>query len=223
MTSTTIRLTPGQRFAEEYGSKAVEEMLSAITWAKRLALAITLLVMAASFQHQNHFLRERGTDFFGAIVIPLAIDLLTLLCIKVLSATGMARTAKAIALTFLLFPVIASSWINYQGSPNATVGTVYVIVVCFIAVAEVIKAFIAPDFGSILAEEARIQPAKKVGTKLTEEEKAQRNAKRQATIARKRAEAEREARRQRRRKAQVDVLERSYSLPSAPVSPAPGM
>jgi hypothetical protein len=157
--------TPGQRFAEQYGSKAVEEMLSAIKWAKKLAMAITVLVMAASFQHQMHFLQAKGTDVFGSLVIPIVIDLMTILCVKVLSAAGMDRLAKKVALGFLLFPVAASSMVNFLGSPNVTVGVIYVIVVCFIAVAEIIKSVIRPDFTSILAEEARVQPAAEIGRK----------------------------------------------------------
>lgn len=215
----TPKLTPGQQFAEKYGNGAVEEMLRTITLAKRLALAIVTAVMAVSYQHQRHYLLSIATDSFGAAVIPLIIDALTLLCVKVLGATGMARPAKVIALTFLLAPVGASAWINFNGSPNQTVGWIYVIVVSFIAVAEVIKAFIKPDFGSILAEEARVQPARKIGRKLTEQQKRERAAKAAATLERKRLEREREERRARRqqRRSPVDEIEALDDI--APKSP----
>jgi hypothetical protein len=217
------KLTPGQQFAEKYGNGAVEEMLKTITLAKRLALAIVAAVMAVSYQHQRHYLLAQDMDWFGASVTPLIIDALTLLCVKVLGATGMARTAKVIALTFLLAPVGASAWINFNGSPNATVGWIYVTVVAFIAVAEVIKAFIKPDFDSILAEEARVQPARKIGRKLTQEQIRERADKTAATKERKRVEREREERRMRRQSRKLDAaLEEAYSMPSAPVSPAPG-
>lgn len=219
--TATPQLTPGQRFAEKYGNGAVEEMLKTITLAKRLALAIVVAVMAVSYQHQRHYLLAIDMDSFGAAVIPLIIDTLTLLCVKVLGATGMARIAKMIALTFLLCPVGASAWINFAGSPNGTAGSIYVIVVAFIAVAEIIKAFIKPDFDSILAEEARVQPARKIGRKLTEEQRRTRAAKAAATRERNRAAREREGRKARRQRRQVDELEQSFSLPSAPVSPAP--
>jgi hypothetical protein len=161
--STT--LTPGQRFAAEYGSKAVEEMLKTIAWTKRLALGIVAAVMAVSFQHQRHYLLGIRMDQFGAAVIPLVIDALTIVCVKVLSTTGMHRTAKVLALVFLAIPVVASGYINFVGSPNIAVGIVYLIAVACIPVAETIKAFIRPDFMSILAEEDRIQPAAKVGRK----------------------------------------------------------
>ncbi|HEX6970269.1 MAG TPA: DUF2637 domain-containing protein [Micromonosporaceae bacterium] len=158
-----VEQTPGQRFATEYGSKAVEEMLKTIGLTKRLALGIVVAVMAVSFQHQRHYLLHIGMDQFGAAIIPLVIDALTLLCVKVLSTTGMHRTAKSIALMFLVLPIAASGYINFVGSPNVAVGVVYLIAVACIAVAETIKAFIKPDFVSILAEEDRVQPAKQVG------------------------------------------------------------
>jgi len=216
--STT--LTPGQQFAEKYGNGAVEEMLKTITLAKRLALAIVVAVMAVSFQHQRHYLLSIGMDDFGAAVIPLIIDALTLLCVKVLGATGMAQTAKVIALTFLLAPVGASAWINFNGSPNSTVGWIYVVVVAFIAVAEVIKAFIKPDFNSILAEEARVQPARKIGRKLTEQQKQERTAKAAETRERNLRKRAREER-QLRKGFRTPVQEIEALRTNAPVSPAP--
>jgi hypothetical protein len=221
MNSTAVQLTPGQRFAEAYGNGAVEEMLKTIKVSKRIALFIVTAVMIVSYQHQLHYLMSIGTDLVGSAVIPVIIDALTLLCVRVLGATGMAKTAKMIALGFMLAPIGASAWINFNGSANNTVGWIYVIVVAFIAVAEIIKAFIKPDFISILAEEARIQPARKVGRKLTEQEKAERAATRAANKAREVAEAAKEAARQQRqaRKEQREIVKAFQT--DAPVSPAP--
>lgn len=163
--NSTTELTPGQRFAAEYGSKAVEEMLRTIALTKRIALGIVIAVMAVSFWHQRHYLLSIRMDQFGAVIIPLVIDALTIVCVKVLSTTGMHRTAKMLALVFLAMPVAASGYINFVGSATIAVGFVYLIAVACIPVTEVIKAFIRPDFVSILAEEDRIQPAAKVGRK----------------------------------------------------------
>lgn len=218
--NTSSTLTPGQQFAEQYGNGAVEEMLKTITWAKRLAFGIVVAVMAVSYQHQRHYLLSIGMDQFGGLVIPLIIDALTLLCVKVLGATGMARTAKVIALTFLLAPVGASAWINFNGSPNSTVGWIYVTVVAFIAVAEITKAFIKPDFNSILAEEARVQPARKIGRKLTEQQKRERAAKAAETRERNLRKKAREGR-QLRKEVRTPVQEIEALRKVAPVSPAP--
>jgi len=167
--------TPGQKFAEQYGSKAVEEMLSAIKWAKRLGLAITLLVMVASFQHQFHFLGHAAkADPFSAAIIPLAMDMFILLCVKVLSAAGMAAPAKKMALILLVFPVGVSATINFLGSATLVLGFAFIAVVLLIAGAEILKSLIKPDFKAILAEESNVQVAREVGTK--------RDAKTQAVI-----------------------------------------
>jgi len=203
--STT--LTPGQQFAAEYGSKAVEEMLRTIALTKRIALGIVIAVMAVSFQHQRHYLLSIRMDQFGAVVIPLVIDALTIVCVKVLSTTGMHRTAKMLALIFLVMPVAASGYINFVGSPNVAVGIIYLIAVACIPVTEVIKAFIRPDFVSILAEEDRIQPAAKVGRKGKRCEPGCKCGKHPTTKLR------------RRRKTPVEKIEALRSV--APVSPAP--
>jgi hypothetical protein len=219
--NTTLNLTPGQRFAEAYGNGAVEEMLKTIKLTKRLALFIVIAVMAVSYQHQMHYLMAIGTDIPGSLVIPLIIDAATLLCVKVLGATGMAKTAKMIALGFMLGPVGASAWINFSGSANRTVGWIYVIVVALIAVVEIIKAFIKPDFDSILAEEARIQPARKVGRKLTEAEKAERAASRERNRLIAIEEAQKEAAREQRR-ARREAREMAKAFETvAPISGAP--
>jgi hypothetical protein len=219
--NTTLNLTPGQRFAEAYGNGAVEEMLKTIKLTKRLALFIVIAVMAVSYQHQMHYLMAIGTDTPGSLVIPLIIDAATLLCVKVLGATGMAKTAKMIALGFMLGPVGASAWINFSGSANRTVGWIYVIVVALIAVVEIIKAFIKPDFDSILAEEARIQPARKVGRKLTEAEKAERAASRERNRLIAIEEAQKEAAREQRR-ARREAREMAKAFETvAPISGAP--
>lgn len=158
-------LTPGRRFAAQYGDKAVEEMLKTITLTKRFALGIVIAVMAISFQHQRHYLVNISMDWFGAAGIPLVIDALTIVCVKVISTTGMHAKAKTIALVFLTMPVAASGYINFVGSPNLPVGIIYLIAVGCIPVTELIKAFIKPDFKSILAEEDRIKPANLVGGK----------------------------------------------------------
>lgn len=219
--NTTVNLTPGQRFAEAYGNGAVEEMLKTIKLTKRLALFIVIAVMAVSYQHQMHYLMSIGTDLPGSLVIPLIIDAATLLCVKVLGATGMAKTAKMIALGFMLGPVGASAWINFSGSANSTVGWIYVIVVALIAVVEIIKAFIKPDFDSILAEEARIQPARRVGRKLTEQEKADRKATRERNKAIADEAARKETQREQRR-ARREAKEMAEAFQTtAPISPAP--
>jgi hypothetical protein len=219
--NTTLNLTPGQRFAEAYGNGAVEEMLKTIKLTKRLALFIVIAVMAVSYQHQMHYLMAIGTDIPGSLVIPLIIDAATLLCVKVLGATGMAKTAKMIALGFMLGPVGASAWINFSGSANPTVGWIYVIVVALIAVVEIIKAFIKPDFDSILAEEARIQPARKVGRKLTEAEKADRAAARERNrLAAEEAARKETAREQRRIRREAREMAKAFET-VAPISGAP--
>jgi hypothetical protein len=179
--------TPGQKFAEQYGSKAVEEMLSAIKWAKRLGLAITLLVMVASFQHQFHFLGHAAkADPFSAAIIPLAMDMFILLCVKVLSAAGMAAPAKKMALILLVFPVGVSATINFLGSATLVLGFAFIAVVLLIAGAEILKSLIKPDFKAILAEESNVQVAREVGAKRSKVEQDAINEKARLTRERNR-------------------------------------
>ena len=179
--------TPGQKFAEQYGSKAVEEMLSAIKCAKRLGLAITLLVMVASFQHQFHFLGHAAkADPFSAAIIPLAMDMFILLCVKVLSAAGMAAPAKKMALILLVFPVGVSATINFLGSATLVLGFAFIAVVLLIAGAEILKSLIKPDFKAILAEESNVQVAREVGAKRSKVEQDAINEKARLTRERNR-------------------------------------
>ena len=162
-------------------------MLSAIKWAKRLGLAITLLVMVASFQHQFHFLGHAAkADPFSAAIIPLAMDMFILLCVKVLSAAGMAAPAKKMALILLVFPVGVSATINFLGSATLVLGFAFIAVVLLIAGAEILKSLIKPDFKAILAEESNVQVAREVGAKRSKVEQDAINEKARLTRERNR-------------------------------------
>lgn len=149
----STKLTPTQRYAEETAERTVDDNLAMIKFAKRMAMLIVYPVMAASYQHQRHYLLERGADTFGATILPIVFDLAIIFCVKVIGTTGMAKPAKFAALAGMLLPTYASARINFEGSPNSTIGWVYVGAIAMIAVIETIKALMKPDPKALRAAE----------------------------------------------------------------------
>ena len=158
MTHTTTQ-TPGQRFAAEYGARAVEQMLSTIKWVARLAALITAIAMVTNYGHQRSYLLSLGVEALTAHLVPVSVDLLTILCIKVIGTPGMVRFARRAALFALAFPVTASAAISGSAPGSVAAKAVYVVAVVMIAVAEGIKSVIRPDFHALLTAEAAVTPA----------------------------------------------------------------
>jgi len=151
--------TQAQQFAAAYAADMAEAMLKTIKYVRWAATAIMVIAMVTSYTHQAGYLTEIGTPFLGAWLIPGALDALTFLCVKVLGTPGMAQPAKTMALRVLVFPVLASGFINFMGPGELITKLVFVLAVLMIPAAELVASRIKPDFGAMDAMERDITPA----------------------------------------------------------------
>lgn len=203
MTTQTL----AQRFAREYAAGMVESMLTTIKRVRQAATVIMVIAMAVSFNHQREFLVAIGAPVEGSILIPISLDMLTFICVKVLGTSGMAGSAKRAAITIMAFPVIASGAVNFLAPGAFVTKSLYVVAVLTIPAAEWLASLIRPDF-SIIAElesltaesagtvEPEVAPHPLAGRTLTEEQKQARREARERN-ARDRERQERQQRRTR--------------------------
>lgn len=214
--------TQAQKFAVAYAADMAEAMLKTIKYVRWAATAIMVIAMVTSYTHQAGYLTDIGTPALGAWLIPGALDALTFLCVKVLGTPGMAQPAKTMALRVLVFPVLASGFINFMGPGELITKLVFVLAVLMIPAAELVASRIKPDFEAMDSMERNITPA--APSVVDDEAKARRSeiAKRAAAKRREnkaaadaKAEAQRAARRER---AALRRLEEA--APISPTGPA---
>lgn len=170
MNTTT---TQAQKFAAAYAADMAEAMLKTIKYVRWAATAIMVIAMVTSYTHQAGYLTEIGTPFLGAWLIPGALDALTFLCVKVLGTPGMAQPAKTMALRVLVFPVLASGFINFMGPGELITKLIFVLAVLMIPAAELVASRIKPDFEAMDAMERDVTPAP--AEQVDEEAKARRS------------------------------------------------
>ncbi|WP_020525819.1 hypothetical protein [Catelliglobosispora koreensis] len=214
--------TQAQQFAAAYAADMAAAMLKTIKRVRQSATVIMLIAMVVSYTHQATFLDSIGTGVLGAWLIPGALDALTFLCVKVLGTAGMHPAAKSMAMRVLVFPVLASGFINVMGPGNWITKLVFVVAVLLIPAAELVATRIKPDFTAMDAMERDITPA--AAPEADEELTAQRRASalKAAETRRERkaereakAEAQREARRARAAARKLEEL-----APTSPGHPA---
>lgn len=221
MNATT---TQAQKFAAAYAADMAEAMLKTIKYVRWAATAIMVIAMVTSYTHQAGYLAGIGTPVLGAWLIPGALDALTFLCVKVLGTPGMAQPAKTMALRVLVFPVLASGFINFMGPGELITKLVFVLAVLMIPAAELVASRIKPDFEAMDAMERDITPAPVETAEVDEALIARRKesaAKGQATRRERKAaaEAKAEARRAARRE-RAAAKKLAELAPTSPGHPA---
>lgn len=157
MNSNTTTQT--QQFAAAYAADMARQMLRTIRFVRWAATAIMLIAMVTSYSHQAMYLAGIGAPKLGAWLIPLAVDALTALCVKVTGTPGMAAAAKRMALQVLVFPVLASGAVNFVAPGALVVKVVFVVAVLMIPAAELVAGKIKPDFAAMDTMERDITPA----------------------------------------------------------------
>ena len=219
----TTTPTQAQQFAAAYAADMAAAMLKTIQRVRQAATVIMVIAMVVSYTHQATFLDSIGTGFLGAWLIPGALDALTFLCVKVLGTAGMHPAAKAMAMRVLVFPVIASGFINVMGPGSWITKLVFVVAVLLIPAAELVATRIKPDFTAMDAMERDITPAT-AAPEVDEELAAKRReaalkgaeTRREREAAREaKAEAQRQARRERAAAKKLEEL-----APTSPGHPA---
>lgn len=205
-----------RQFAEKYSAGMVEGILRTIRTVKVAALVILGIAMAISYTHQVEYLVKLGAGLAGATLIPISVDALIVVCVKISGTAGMHQSAKRWALLILVFPASVSGTVNFIVGGHLVVRCLFVVAVIMIPAAEFLAAKIRPDFSVIEKMAGEITVKREV----SDEERARRSAiARKAAATRKRNAASRYSKRRNVRRTDVQVPEEL--LPEAPVSPAP--
>lgn len=150
--------TQAQKFAAAYAAKVAEENLTTIAWLRRGVTAVALIGMLVSYSNQVAFLHHIGLKLLGAILIPISMDLLTLICVRVLGTPAMDRAGKRTAMYVLLFPVLTSAWINSIAETNLVAQVISVVPVLGIVAGELVRTRAKPDFRELDEIERGITP-----------------------------------------------------------------
>jgi hypothetical protein len=221
----TSTSTQAEQFAERYAAGMAKDVLHLIAIVRWLAYGVMIAAMVVSYGHQTTYLHSIGVSILGARIIPIALDLLTAICVKVAGTRGVIKAAKVIALRTLVFPVLISGAINFVAPGTRVAKLVMVVPVAMIPLAEIVASKIRPDFTAMAVAEREVAPA--VETVDPELAAKRSDAARKAADTR-RANADKAAEiaaaKQAARKARAAeraALETAYDLPAAPVSPAP--
>lgn len=162
--------TQAQIFATEYAKDTAREMLDTIKGTKTKANRVTRIALAISMPHQIGFILglaplrwgtlreilESATLILGAVLIPVAVDYLILICIQVLSARGAADNSKRLAFWGMLFPIGVSGTVNVLAPAPMLIRLLFGVAVILIPLAEGIRAMTRPDFGKIERMETEI-------------------------------------------------------------------
>ena len=159
------RLTPAQQLAHMQGERAADDVMSVISGAKIGAWLILLVVVAVSYDDQRSYLAHIGARLLGQLLIPIAFDAATVVCVMVVGTVAMKRSAKITALAVIAFPVGASMYLNWKASPNVAVAVAYVLVVGLIPAIELLRATMGADFSSMMDIEDRLFNAAKTRDK----------------------------------------------------------
>lgn len=159
-----MALRPSQKLAQRHVETVADHAISNIEEIRRYATWIVYAVMGASYFHQFAYLfgtlhvREfwaigtfegdlhAATYAVGAALIPVIFDFFTIVCVKAISSVALKPWVRKLALALVLAPVGASGYINWNSSigPKGefapAVAIIYLIVVAFIPLVELMRA-----------------------------------------------------------------------------------
>jgi hypothetical protein len=164
-------VTQAQLFATEYAKDMARELLDTLRKTARHAGRVTGIALGVSMPHQVGFILslaplrwgsltkwlESITLISGSVGIPIAVDFLILICIKILATRGAERRSKRIAIRVMWFPVLVSGLVNMLAPAPLLIRLLFGVAVVLIPAAEGLRASIRPDFAQIEAMETQIR------------------------------------------------------------------
>lgn len=153
-----LSISQSRIFAAIFIRRMARQVLMTMTWVRRGATVIMLGAMSTTFEHQQTFILSKGGTVLLSIAIPLGLDSLTFMCVKVLATWAVKTSGKITAALALCFSISMSGGLNYWGSVNDVLQVVYVVAVVMIAVAETVAAMAKPDFRRMAAIEDMLRP-----------------------------------------------------------------
>src|SRR5262245_18460573 len=107
-----------------------------------------VIAMVVSYWAQATYLYHLRAGLMASGFIPIALDALTYLCIRVLATAGIAPHGKRIAGRVLVFPAGVSAAINFAAAAGIsyTVSCVFVVAIVLSPLAELVASHVRPDF-----------------------------------------------------------------------------
>jgi hypothetical protein len=170
MPTTTEAPTQAQVFAAEYAKDVAAEMLGTVKKVGKKAGLVTKMALGVSMPHQIGFIlglaplswgtvREAlgsVTIISGAVVVPIAVDFLIMICVQVLTTRAVEAAGKRRALLTMIFPVLMSGTVNVIAPGPWLIRAIFGAIVVFIPLAEGLRASIKPDFKQMDQAEAEI-------------------------------------------------------------------
>ena len=162
--------TQARLFAAEYAKDTASQMLETIKKSAKRAGWVTLIALTVSMPHQIGFILglaplswtnintslESVTLILGAVGIPVAVDLLILICIQGLAARAMADRVKRSTMVVMLFPIGVSGTVNFMAPAPLLIKLLFVVAVVLIPLAEGRRAAFRPDFSKVERMETEI-------------------------------------------------------------------
>lgn len=153
-----LSISQSRIFAAIFIRRMARQVLMTMTWVRRGATVIMLGAMSTTFEHQQTFILSKGGTVLLSIAIPLGLDSLTFMCVKVLATWAVKTSGKITAALALCFSISMSGTLNYWGSVNDVLQVAYVVAVVMIAVAEIVAATVKPDFRKMAVLEDMLRP-----------------------------------------------------------------
>jgi ribosomal protein L12E/L44/L45/RPP1/RPP2 len=193
----------------------LEKTLKAV---KRMNHFILYLAMGINYLHQSLFFWSIGA-WVLAWVLPLAIDMMILLCVKITQTPGAARSSKRRAMVVLIPFVLLSAAISAVSPGHLFLRIIFAAVVVEIGLAEWLLAGFKGD-------EVKKEISAKAPRTRSPESVAKAAATRAANKAKKEAEAQKRRETNERRQArkiekELEVMAAGEPYPLAPISPIP--
>lgn len=203
--------------AAQFAAKHSKGVVAAAIWTVRIvrwsATAIMVAAMVSNYHHQVDYLLTH-VDWLTAHIAPVALDLLTVLCARILASVVMHAVSKTAAIRAIWFPVVASAALSAAAPGDLISKLVFAGMVGLIPVAEYVASHVKVDFKALEAAETE----NVVADEVTDVERERRSAiARKAAATRKRNAA---AKVKKPRKSRTPVEEIEALEDVAPVSPA---
>jgi hypothetical protein len=157
-TPVSLEVSQARLFAAQFVKRMARQVLVTLTWVRRAATLIMVIAMSVSFQHQQEYLLMLAAGVYAAIAIPVALDCLTFICVKVLATSAVVMIARVVAAIVLIFTVSGSGLLNFLAPGPMVLKWVFVGAMLLVPLAEVVASQIKPDFRKMAAMEAILTP-----------------------------------------------------------------
>lgn len=147
--------TQAQLLATEQAGQLAKESIRNIEAVRRLAQVSVYVVMLISYLHQAMYLWDlMGAGFksglhgisgvIGSVLIPIAFDIYSLICIRIGTTIGLRRSTRRWALALLVIPTAMSGYVNVRSSiileNGWIIASIYIMVVALIPLVEFLRS-----------------------------------------------------------------------------------